>query len=153
MSRTIDTPPFPSWPGGTVPDRAGLSVEPRPLATEADVWAAITSVPDGRGWIARPHRVEEWPGGTPEGLVLSAEIAGSAGVSLHVRRTGRTWTGWTYREVPGDDLVFRERFVGTVEGHPERRLVYATHWRLSDPDDTGVRVYRPYAARFTGWET
>mgnify|MGYP001204039240 CR=1 FL=1 len=112
--------------------------------------SAIRGIPGGAGWVCLPSRVMEWPGDA-HGPVISAEIVGADGTSLHVRRSGGVWAGWRYRESPtGPYVKLREERVGTVPGSA-RTLHYAVYWAARAEDD-GVEVLRPHAARFTGWE-
>lgn len=136
-----------AWSEGR-PDEVTLHAEPLALVDAAAAWAAILELPDARGWVCRPHRVEAWPGGEPFGTLLSAEVVGSDGRTLHVRRCGRELVGWRLWETEGGEHArFRESRVSTEGG---RHLHYAVYWRLEDQD--GVPVYRQHAARFTGWE-
>lgn len=136
-----------AWPDGR-PDEVTLHTEPLAFPDDAAAWAALLAVPGAQGWVCRPHRVESWPGGAPDGALLSAEVVGSDGRTLHVRRSGRELVGWRLWDTEGGEHArFRESRVSSEGG---RRLHYAVYWRLEDQD--GVGVYRPHAARFTGWE-
>lgn len=141
---------FDPWPGAG-PEAVGLSIESVAIESMDEVWALIQGVPHGQGWVCLTQRVARWPGVEPHGPVLSAEIAGADGTSLHIRRVGHTWRGWRYREEPTGMLMrFRETMLGTVPD-ARQKLVYAVYWKLErGPDE--ISTYRPHAARFVGWE-
>lgn len=143
--------PHDGWPD-QAPQRVGLRIDAVELETIEAVWAAIDQLgPAAQGWICLSHQVVSWPEAPSGGALVSAEFALEGQASLHIRRGSQGWLAWRYSEtVEGDCLVFRERFRGTVPDRPDRYLGYATYWSLQDID--GIEVYRPYAARFTGWE-
>ena len=150
-----DVIPELAWPSGRRPDWARLTVESQVVVGTAELWRAIADFGEAEGWICLPHEVVAWPGPAAEGPLLSAELARGDGTSLHIRREGRGWRCWRYREGEGDPvLVWRESYLGTVAGNPERRLRYAEYWSCAPapaaPD--GLEVFQPYAARFVGWE-
>ncbi|HHO54731.1 MAG TPA: hypothetical protein ENK18_28635 [Deltaproteobacteria bacterium] len=141
---------FDRWPG-QAPETVGLEIEALEWDTADAVWSAIVALQGSKGWLCRPEQVSEWPGGEPSGPLLSAELVDSDGTTLHVRRVGRTWRGWRYRELPSGDLLrFRQTLLGTVPDS-DQRLAYAIYWRLELGLDE-LCVYRPFTARFTGWE-
>lgn len=140
---------FEKWRTERESSRVDLHVESATWETPNEVWSALLGIPGSTGWVCRPSEISEWPCDA-HGLLLSAEVAGTDGTSLHVRRTGHSWSGWRYRETTGVRFVKRrEERIGTVPGR-DRTLHYAVYWGLLP--ENGIEVYRPFAARFTGWE-
>ena len=123
------------------------------LATEAEVreWLADQS---GDGWVCCTGEVRPWAGGElPRGVPLSAEIAvRGRDQSLSMLRGGTGWSVWSTTEAPGETHLCFDVVLLSTE--PGRRLKYRQYWRPvgSGPADATVGVWRPFAARFVGWE-
>jgi len=111
------------------------------------------------GWVCTTDRAQPLGGSLPLGAPLSAEWVVSKVSSVHLRQHGARWMLWTYVDNigTGDELAFDDSFISTemaATGEGRRKLSYRTYWRRDHaPDELhSVRVWRPYAARFLGWE-
>lgn len=143
--------PFESWPGDQAPQSRQVAIVSSELRDEAALWSAIAAFGDATGWICRPHELVEWPGSQASGPIVSAELARDDGKSLHIRQSEKGWTAWHLSEGLGEScMAFRQSYVGTLDGQPNRRLAYVVYWKLHEESE--IEVYRPFAARFAGWE-
>ena len=133
--------------------RGRLEVSPAAVYREPAAALADLTARGGLGWICFTDRVETWRGGKLTGLPLSAEVVLPSGTeSLHLRAVGASWELRTLREhTEGDDGRVTHSYVANE--HPAvgaDRLRYHVWWRGFDKD--GIRVWRPFAARFTGFD-
>lgn len=111
----------------------------------------------GEGWVCCTAEVRPWAGGDlPEGVPLSAEIAARGRPTCwSLRRDGTGWTVWETTESDGTEhRAFDVVWVSTEKG---KRLRYRQYWRRAKegPPLGGtepIMVWRPFAARFVGWE-
>lgn len=146
------------WDGVQAPTEVRLAIQHRSHRTAAEVWSLLSALPAATGWVSRPHEVVEWPC-PAAGDLLAAEVHVAGGESVHVRRSPEGWSSWTYREGEGEPvLCWKETRVSTAPGRT--KFGYHVYWRRlaeagSGPEagpEQQVCVFRPYAARFTGWE-
>jgi hypothetical protein len=139
--------------------RGRVHVTPTKITTRAEVEARLVAL-SGDGWVCTTHRVERWKGGAlpadvlPASGLLSAEIRTSGAVSVHLRYAGDHWLFVEISEerrkladaLEGDDYAFDELFVSNLDAKGAIRMHYRTWWSLKDD------VYRPWVARFLGFE-
>lgn len=82
-------------------------------------------------------------------ILLSGELA-RGNESLHVRQSEKGWQLFTLtREEGGGMLMVKEKYLSTRE--EGKKLCYENYWK-KEPNKEGLEVYRPFAARFTGFE-
>jgi len=146
------------FPSGAEPRPGSFTVRSvTDLVSVAEVKKLLHET-DGTGWICTTDRVRRVPStDLGDAAPLSAEIVlkGTPGQSLHIRQHGTGWRAWLLEDrlEDGPDLAVDESFLSTEGG---ARLRYRTWWRLQaeGPVDFGadVQVWRPFAARFLGWE-
>lgn len=141
------------WFGdGLAPQRGELTIEPPvDLASASEVHDLLRDH-RGAGWLCTTSQVLRLPAADlGNAIPLSAEVVLSNGRSLHLRPYGGGWRAWfmSDRLGTGPHLAFDEAFVSTERAG---RLCYRTWWRLESVGTTECSVWRPFAARFTGWE-
>lgn len=137
------------FPEGRVPSRCGLVVTAEDPLTDAAAALQRFTLQPGTGWLASTGGVSRWTGGdiASAGTPLHGEVA-LGDRSLLLRYANGVWRFWMLHEVPsGNDLRFDESYLST-EG--KLRMAYRVYWRTTEVD--GIAVYRPFAARFVGWE-
>ena len=110
----------------------------------------------GKGWVCLTDRVLVYDGGPIEGIPLCAELSIGERESATLRQDGQGWLWTRLVERDGDDhRWFEERYASTVPGDEQRRHhVYRVYWRKNSEGngDGALDVWRPYAARFCGWQ-
>lgn len=105
------------------------------------------------GWLCFTDRVlivpDEYAFADSGGILLSGELA-RGDESLHIRQSQTGWQLWHLsRHDGGEMLMVKERFVSIRQRG--QKLVYEKYWRM-EAGDEGLKVYRPFAARFAGFE-
>lgn len=81
-------------------------------------------------------------------IILSGELARGK-ESLHIRQAGSEWLLVPLTRQDGGDMLMVEEKYLPIRG--SRKLCYETYWKKQKNDD-GLVAYRPYAARFSGFD-
>lgn len=108
------------------------------------------------GWLCCTGEVRAWKSSEqtlPRGVPLSGEFVSQtsdlARVSFALRRSTDRWVLHEYRESGFGELRAEDRsYISTEAG---RSMQYRIYWRAGEEDE--IQIWRPYVARFRGWET
>jgi hypothetical protein len=112
----------------------------------------------GTGWVCQPGALRSLKPGEPwpEGEILSAErvLDEMEGRSLHIRTAREGWHFTILKERKEQERIELPEFLASsilyLASFPDLgRLHYRRYFRLTEQD--GLRVYRPWAARFAGF--
>jgi hypothetical protein len=109
----------------------------------------------GDGWVCCTSEVKRWSSGgpLPRGVPLRAEVTvPGKRASLALRRTGEEWVVTETMEIPG--VAHRAFDINLLSTEKGLRLMYRQYWHEEEegPPGAAVNVWRPFAARFLGWE-
>ncbi len=136
--------------------RCQVTVRTEAFDDPAQVKAKLESFASRDGWICYADGwwwrfgSETGPSGQERcGHPLSAEFVLGDGKSASLRHDGARWV-WTEIEEGGEQAwAFDETFFSTAGPAWMRYRVY---WTRAKEGLDGVRPWRPYVARFDGWE-
>lgn len=107
-----------------------------------------------KGWLCFTDEVAIVPeefcfAAGASGIILSGELA-CGNESLHIRQSGNGWQIFVLtREDGGEMLMVTETYLSTRDGG--KKLCYENYWK-KEPNKEGLEVYRPFAARFAGFD-
>ncbi len=137
--------------------RCRVEIESEQIGDEDALRERLAALCVEPGWMCTTDAVTAWTGGMPERfLPLSAEWVEDEHTSGQLRRFDRGWLLTRVREcaLEGDasaqsapDLAFDERYRSNAPGREAHAMVYRVYYRQ---DEDGV--YRPFVARWLGWE-